>query len=90
MAKRDLAEIWAFIALDSETRADTFIDSLLEPVNPLLDYPMAGAPRDIYASGLRAVFHKDYVVYYTHTVEEVVIIRVAHGARDQAALFNDP
>ncbi len=51
---------------------------------------MAGAPRDIFASGLRAVFHKDYVVYYTHTVEEVVIIRVAHGARDQVALFNDP
>lgn len=48
---------------------------------------MAGAPRDRFAPGLRAVFHKDHVIYYHHTDEEVVIIRVAHGARDQAALF---
>lgn len=51
---------------------------------------MAGAPRDKLAPGLRAFFHKDYVIYYTHTVEEVVIIRVAHGARDQTALFAGP
>ncbi len=50
---------------------------------------MAGAPRDRFAPGLRAVFHKGYVVYYHHNDDEVVIIRVAHGARDQAALFGE-
>jgi plasmid stabilization system protein ParE len=38
---------------------------------------------------LRAHFHHDYVLYYRFTDEEVIIVRVVHGARDVRALTFD-
>lgn len=42
--------------------------------------------------GLRAHFHRDYVIYYQFTDTELIIVRVVHGSRDAVALFgeNDP
>ena len=48
-----------------------------------------GAPRDYLSRGLRALVHKRYVIYYRATHTEIVIVRVAHGSRDQALLFAD-
>jgi plasmid stabilization system protein ParE len=41
------------------------------------------------AKGLRAHFHRDYVLYYRCTDTEVIIVRVVHGARDVRALLFD-
>jgi len=38
---------------------------------------------------LRAHFYRDYVLYYRLTDEEVIIVRVVHGARDVRALTFD-
>ena len=75
--------------MDNEARDDTFVDSLHDRILHLLDHPGIGVPRYRFARGLRAVFHQDQVVYYKYTDDEVVIIRVAHGARDQVALLDD-
>jgi toxin ParE1/3/4 len=38
------------------------------------------------APGLRVTFHRTYAIYYRPDPEEVVIVRVLHGARDVTAI----
>jgi toxin ParE1/3/4 len=49
-------------------------------------HPEIGPCRERLAAGLRAHFHRDYVLYYRFTDDEVIIVRVVHGARDVRAL----
>jgi toxin ParE1/3/4 len=39
------------------------------------------------APGLRALAHRDYLIYYQPTESEIIILRVLHGARDARAIF---
>jgi len=55
----------------------------------MLSQPEIGPRRDYLAKGLRAHFHRDYVLYYRFTDTEVIIVRVVHGARDAEALMFD-
>ena len=48
-----------------------------------------GANREYLAPGLRAHFFRDYVIYYTVTVSEIIIVRVLHGSRDAESIFED-
>ena len=49
-------------------------------------FPLAAPARDQLASGLRVTFHGAYAIYYQPRLDEIVIIRVLHGARDTAAI----
>jgi toxin ParE1/3/4 len=48
--------------------------------------PRLGASRDQLAPGLRVIFHGRYAIYYAPRDEELVIVRVIHGAREITAL----
>lgn len=50
-------------------------------------YPHMGVSRDHMAPGLRAVYHHNYAIYYEATDKDVIILRVVHGSRDIAGLF---
>ena len=54
--------------------------------NVLIDAPMMGAKREMFAPGLRVTFHDPYAIYYAPMVEDLIIVRVLHGARDVAAI----
>lgn len=88
-ARDDLAAIWVYIAADSDTLADHFIDEIETRFLPLLDYPETGADRSALAPGIRVAFCQKYAIYYTHSHQDVTILRVVHGAQDVAALFRD-
>ncbi|WP_417481370.1 type II toxin-antitoxin system RelE/ParE family toxin [Maricaulis sp.] len=77
------------MALDSPAQADLFIDEILDKLEPLRDLPQSGASREKFAPGLRVTFCRKYAVYYRHDATAVTILRVAHGARDHAAMFKD-
>ena len=47
---------------------------------------MIGPRRESFAAGLRVTFHGPYAIYYTPGTDDLVIIRVLHGARDAAAI----
>jgi toxin ParE1/3/4 len=83
-----LAEIWAYIAEDSPERASAFVNQIAARFEPLLHHPELGPSREELAPGLRAHFHGNYVIYYTFTDTEVIIVHVVHGARDAIALFS--
>lgn len=53
-AKADLAEIWEFIADDSDDQADAFIDLIDQKVQVLAHQPGIGRRRDELANGLRS------------------------------------
>jgi toxin ParE1/3/4 len=53
---------------------------------PLRRMPFMGPSRERFAPGLRVTFHGRYAIYYAPRADELVIIRVLHGARDVAAL----
>jgi len=59
------------------------VETAFEPVR---HFPYAGAARDHISPGLRVTFHGSYAIYYLPHPEELVIVRVLHGARDVTGL----
>jgi toxin ParE1/3/4 len=52
----------------------------------LSELPNAGVSRETLAPGLRATFLGNYAIYYFVRMEEVVVVRVLHAARDATAM----
>jgi len=87
-AKRDLAGIWEYIARDSESSADAFVDRLKGRCEMLGRNPHAGRERDDLQSGLRGFPYGEYVILYRAIKTGVRIVRVIHGRRDIASLIH--
>ncbi|MBA4391679.1 MAG: type II toxin-antitoxin system RelE/ParE family toxin [Syntrophus sp. (in: bacteria)] len=85
-AIKDLAEVWDYIADDSEARADAFIDLLDRKIRALAQRPNMGRAREELGSGLRSFPVDRYVIAIPKGIE---IVRVLHGARDLDAIFHE-
>ena len=84
----DLAEIWEYIAEDSETRADEFIETIDSKFHELAASPRIGRLRDELYPGLMSFPVGRYLLYYTIITGGIEVIRVLHGARDIEKHFN--
>ena len=84
-AERDIAEIWDYIARDSEKAADRFIDTIEEKITSLASFPERNP--FIPESFLWKIQHYRHLVYHRYRIiyriEEmtVYVLRVFHGAR---------
>jgi toxin ParE1/3/4 len=85
----DLAEIWDYIADDSEGRADTFIDLLDRKIHALVRRPNIGRAREELAEGLRSFPVGRYIIFYRAVPKGIEIVRVLHGARDLETIFHE-
>ena len=85
----DLAEIWDYIADDSEVRADAFVATIDAKFQTLAKQPGIGRMRDELATGLRSLPIGRYVIFYLSLADGIEIIRVLHGARDIDTIFHD-
>ena len=83
----DLIELWDYIAEDSVTRADAFIDDVDAKLHLLAEQPMLGRSREELARGLRSLSFGRYVIFYEAIPDGIAIVRVLHGARDLGPLF---
>lgn len=45
-----------------------------------------GVTREQLGATLRVTFHHSYAIYYQVREQELIIVRVLHGARDSAAI----
>lgn len=82
-ADRDIVRIWDVIAQDSPTAADQVENKLLAAMKLLGDHPGGGHTRDdVTDPRYRFWPVYSYVVAYRVEREEVLIVRVLHGARD--------
>jgi toxin ParE1/3/4 len=89
-AKADLAEIWVFIAEQSGSvrNADRLVESIVRRFPVLARMPQAGRRRDEIDPGVRSFPVGVYVIYYREMERGgIVISRVLHGSRDQAASY---
>jgi toxin ParE1/3/4 len=85
-AADDLIELWEYIADDSVTRADAFIDDVDAKFHLLAEQPMLGRTREKLAPGLRSFPFGRYVIFYEVIPDGMAIVRVLHGARDLGTL----
>jgi len=89
-AERDLDDIAYYVA--RETRrfdiAERLIESITRRFYLLASHPRIGRARDDLLAGARSFPVGNYVIVYDVDDEDVRILRVVHGRRDLAALFD--
>lgn len=81
-AEADILEIWDFIADDSVSEADRWIDRLDEKLRLWATQPTIGRLRDELAPGLRSMPFGRYVVFFTPLADGIDVVRVLQAARD--------
>jgi toxin ParE1/3/4 len=87
LAEQDLEEIGLYVADDaSPATADRLIDAIIERFNLLVEQPAMGRSRPEFGPGVRSFVVESHVIYY-RVDDEVLIARVLHGQRDQAAAW---
>jgi len=89
LAERDLEEIWSYVAEDaSPDTADRLIDAIVDRFDLLAERPRMGRLRPEFADNVRSFTVESHVIYYRHDAD-VLIARVLHGRRDQAAAWSE-
>ena len=83
-AEDDIAEIALYIAADNPRAAQRWVDSIHERCRRIGDMPGIGAPRPEVAPGLRILPVGSYLILYVEVDGDADVLRVVHGARDQA------
>jgi toxin ParE1/3/4 len=86
-AADDLADIWDYIADDSEEQADLFIDMIDRKLLLLAEQPNLGRLRGELAENMRSFPVGRYVIFYVVMPSCIQVVRVLHGARDLAPIF---
>ncbi len=87
-ASTDLQEIEDFIARDSVFHAVTFVDCIVESTATLLKTPHIGrVVPEFNRQDLREVIFRGYRIVYLVQNDEVLILRVVHGARNLPGLI---
>jgi toxin ParE1/3/4 len=81
-AHADLAEIWSFIADESEAAADRFLGVLEQKFRLLATQPQMGRLRPELMPEVRSFPVGRYVVFYLSLADGIELLRVLHGARD--------
>jgi toxin ParE1/3/4 len=87
-ASADVAEIWDYIAEDSEAQADAFLDRLDAKFQVLAGRPGLGRRRGELLADLQSFPFERYVIFYVAIVDGIEVVRVLHGARDIDAQFH--
>jgi toxin ParE1/3/4 len=92
-AQEDIDNITYYIAQDNFEASEAFFEAVETTCELLATMPDIGATRDFRSprfSGLRMFpvkRHDNYLIFYKATEEELLIVRVLHGARDITTLF---
>ncbi len=81
-AKKDLLDIWLFIAADNIAAADIIQDEFHKSFLMLCDNPFLGRSCQDLGKDLRCWPVKKYLVFYRPKTSSLEIIRVLHAARD--------
>jgi toxin ParE1/3/4 len=90
-ARDDLLLIAEWIAEDNPSRADSFVYELEDRCQSLSEFPerfpaIAGMPKGT----VRKLTHAGYLIFYRVDTKSVEVLRIIHGARDWASLFDLP
>ena len=87
-AKRDVSDIWDYIAADNIEAADQVIDALDKVIVKLAKNPGMGHWREDLADKRHRFFLVySYLIVYRHETRPLQIIRVLHASRDVQSIL---
>ncbi len=89
-ARRDLKQIWLYIAEDSPDAADHLLDQFETTFLSLAKFSHLGRLREDLSPGLRSFRVGDYLIFYLCRKAGVTVVRVLSGYRDLHSLFDSP
>ena len=81
-AKADIAEIHAYIADRNAKAATEVIRRLKSAAGLVAQFPGIGRATDIQSVRVLPVAPFPYLIYYTQTPREIVILHIRHAARE--------
>ena len=88
-AFEDLTEIFAYIYQGSPKHAESFADLVQANFERLAKRPRLGRSRPELMPDVRSLTIGRYVIFYLPRVRGIEVVRVLHGSRDIAAMFDD-
>ena len=80
LAREDLLSIWAYIAQDSQTSADRFLDRVDQEISLLCTFPFRGEV-DSRLGGYRRILLGSYLLFYEVSEGDLHVLRVFHASR---------
>jgi len=83
----DIDAVADFIRPDNPSRAETFVDEIASKIQTIAERPLSFPDRADWSPGLRSAVHGRYLILFDCDETIVTILRVVHGARDIAKLF---
>jgi toxin ParE1/3/4 len=87
LARRDLNEIWEYIAQDNLDAAERLVERIEELCELLATRPQLGRRREELAPGLRSFPAGSYLIFYQEIHDGIEVVRVFHASRDIDSLF---
>jgi toxin ParE1/3/4 len=81
LARRDLRDVHAYIARDNPKAAARIAQRIRTSIERLADNPSLGRPGRVLDTRELMVTGTPYLVPYTVSDNEIVILRVLHGAQ---------
>src|SRR5580693_7450130 len=85
--RRDLDEIWDFIAANNPAAADRLISEIVDAIDALVPFPGIGhRRRDLTSRPLRFILVREYLVAYAPDEKPIWVLAVMHGRRSPRVL----
>lgn len=86
----DLEEIGDYIARDNPRRAASFVAELRSQCVKLTRSPEGYRLRPELGDGIRSCAYGNYAIFFTIQANDLLIVRILHGAMDIEARFQPP
>jgi len=86
-SRRDLIEIWKYVAAGNEHAADDLLDHIEKVLELLGQSPLLGRARKELSRDVRSFPVGNYVIFYTPRKTGITVVRVLSGYRDLDALL---
>jgi plasmid stabilization system protein ParE len=81
--RKDLEEIWEYIAADNPDAADHIREEIYQAIQSIVPFPKVGHSRpDLTTRPLRFQVVRDYVIAYAPDEKLLAVIAVLHGRRN--------
>lgn len=87
--KLDMADIWDYVAEDSEEQAYRELKKIDDALRRISFVPMIGKPAEKLIPKLRMYTIAPYVIFYVPRKDHIECYRCLHGARDVSSRLID-
>jgi toxin ParE1/3/4 len=85
-ARRDLLEVWSYIAAANPVAADRIADRIVERCLMLRQHPQMGRARPEVGVGAWSLVIERWIAFYRILDDRVQVVRIVDGRRDLTKL----